>query len=344
LVGGVVSPNISIVIPTRNRRRLLLTAVRSVLAQELDDLEVIVVDDASDDGTLEAIGHVPDGRVRALRFSEPKGVARARNAGLDAARADWVAFLDDDDLWAPAKLRLQFDALCRSPEGRWSCVTAVRVDGSIRVIGIARAREGGDVVRRMLEVNAVPGGASGVLADRALVASAGGFDERLSVLADWDLWIRLSQLSPLVALDVPLLAYRVHADRMSTNVDASRRELETVSAKHSALRARLGAEVDCLVWDAYFAELEQRSGAHLAAARSYLRLARRHHKLRAPVLAALGALPGATTIRDRRRYRRIPEAELATISGWLAPLQGAAGPTNRSAISPDGDAADDGSQ
>src|SRR5512132_669045 len=104
-------PLVSVVIPSRDRSRLALLAIRSVRAQRDVDLEVILVDDGSSDGTDVLVESVFHSAVRLLRHDRPLGVATARNVGIAAARAPWIALLDDDDLWSPDKLKRQMDAL-----------------------------------------------------------------------------------------------------------------------------------------------------------------------------------------------------------------------------------------
>src|SRR5918994_6933731 len=96
-------PRVSVVIPTRNRRELLLRTLASVLAQENVDIAVVVVDEASSDGTGDALTSLAEPRVSVVRHATPLGVAAARNAGLEHVDTDWVAFVDDDDVWAPDK-------------------------------------------------------------------------------------------------------------------------------------------------------------------------------------------------------------------------------------------------
>src|SRR3954469_4879731 len=101
---------VSVVVPTRNRSRLLAATLRSVLRQRAVDLEVIVVDEGSTDDTGAVIAGLRDPRIRIVRHDVPRGVSRARNRGAEEARGDWVAFVDDDDLWAPDKLARQVQA------------------------------------------------------------------------------------------------------------------------------------------------------------------------------------------------------------------------------------------
>ena len=105
-------PAVSVIIPTHNRAGgMLQRAVASVLDQTVRDLELLVVDDASTDGTQEYLGAVTDPRVRSVRHSTAKGGCAARNTGVAEARGRYVAFLDDDDIWLPGKLEAQLGSL-----------------------------------------------------------------------------------------------------------------------------------------------------------------------------------------------------------------------------------------
>ncbi|WP_306214677.1 glycosyltransferase family 2 protein [Actinoplanes sp. RD1] len=100
-------PEVSVVIPTRNRPELLTRAVRSVLAQTIKALEIVVVVDGPDESTAKALAEIGDPRVRAVSLPEKGGAPNARNQGIAAARAPWTAMLDDDDEWLPGKLAIQ---------------------------------------------------------------------------------------------------------------------------------------------------------------------------------------------------------------------------------------------
>ena len=127
-------PTVSVVIPTHNRRKLVLRTIHSVLAQESLDFEVLVVDDGSTDGTTDAIRLLNDPRVTVLRNDQPIRVAAARNMGADAATGAWIALLDDDDLWSPQKLRLQLAAA--EDTGRsWVYAGVVEIDGRGVLLG-----------------------------------------------------------------------------------------------------------------------------------------------------------------------------------------------------------------
>ncbi|MFE9657516.1 glycosyltransferase family 2 protein [Micromonospora sp. NPDC006431] len=104
------TPDVSVVIPTCDRPDLVLRAVRSALAQTVDTIEVIVVVDGADEATLKALAAVPDDRLRVVPLAERGGAPNARNVGAGEARAEWTAFLDDDDEWLPEKLAVQLAA------------------------------------------------------------------------------------------------------------------------------------------------------------------------------------------------------------------------------------------
>src|ERR1044071_6101497 len=102
--------DVSVIVPTRNRSSLLSKTLRTVLRQQDVELEVIVVDEASTDGTAALLATLGDARVRVIHHDRPRGVSAARNHGADEARGEWLAFIDDDGLWAPDKLAQQINA------------------------------------------------------------------------------------------------------------------------------------------------------------------------------------------------------------------------------------------
>ncbi|HET6831817.1 MAG TPA: glycosyltransferase, partial [Solirubrobacterales bacterium] len=195
-------PEVSVVLPTLDRWALLSRALTSVLEQRDVDLEVLVIDDGSSDGTPARLTAIDDPRLRVLRQETNQGVARARNRGIEAARGEWVAFLDDDDFWAPTCLREHLQANADAGAS-WGYGAAISVGpaGARRVMMPAppdALNEG------LLELNVVgPPSTATVRTD--LLREAGGFDDHLSVIADWDLWVRLSRREPAGFCSVPLV-------------------------------------------------------------------------------------------------------------------------------------------
>jgi glycosyltransferase involved in cell wall biosynthesis len=309
--------DVTVVIPTRDRLPLLRRTLASVLRQRCS-LEVVVVDEASSDGTAAWLAAHPDARVRTIRHSSPLGVARARNDGIDAARGEWLAFLDDDDLWAPSKLGSQLDALARDPRAEWSVGGAVSVDEQFRLLRFDDAPPSGRIGPEMLKSNCIPGGASGVMARAELVRRVGGFDTGLSTCADWDLWIRLAFAAPIASVHRPLVAYLVHRRAMTVNVARNARETKQISDKYRVERERYGVQVDEAEHALWRARILERAGRRRAAW-YYLRHA---WLCRAPsasvrAAAALWAPSAMADRRDAEKAGGIPPAWRHEVAQWL---------------------------
>ncbi len=205
---------VTVVVPTHNRRTLLSVTVRSILWQRGVDLEVVIIDDGSSDGTAGVVAGVGDRRMRLLRNETPQGVSAARNAGIAAARGEWVAFCDDDDLWAPDKLARQLRS-AREARRAWAYTGAVSVDSRLRILGGSPPRPPEQVARLLRRFNAVPGGGSNVVVRRDALARAGDFDVQLRNTEDWEMWIRLADQGLPASVNSPLMAYRVHRHNAS---------------------------------------------------------------------------------------------------------------------------------
>ncbi len=206
-------PLISVVIPTYNRAHVVGRAIKSVLAQTLPDFECIVVDDGSTDETVQLVEGFRDPRIRLVRLAENGGVSRARNAGIQAARGEWVAFLDSDDEWLPRKLELQLARLRDSGAPRMTVVycRCYVHDESTHLTKQTRLVFEGDVFNHLLG-GWRPPTASVCMVHRASLLGVGGFDERLPVSEDYDLWLRLAESgSHFAAVGEPLVTKHENA-------------------------------------------------------------------------------------------------------------------------------------
>jgi glycosyltransferase involved in cell wall biosynthesis len=274
---------------------LLEVTLAAALSQEGVELEVVVVDDGSRDGTAARLAELGDERVHVVRHAEARGVAAARNRGIAEARAEWVAFLDDDDLWAPGKLRAQLGAARASGAGFAYCA-AVAVDGRRRVTRALPFPAPAELMQRLLRLNAMPAGGSNVIVHTELVRELGGFDERLHHLADWDLWLRLAEAAPATSSPQVCVAYLEHGMNMHlTELKRVRREFVYLAKKHERLGKRHGIALDSAGFELWMAWAHRRSGHALRAAWIYLRSAAVHRSPKNLLRAAWMVLPGAST-------------------------------------------------
>jgi glycosyltransferase involved in cell wall biosynthesis len=291
------APEVSIVIPTRNRLPLLETALRGALRQQDVDLEVVVVDDGSTDETASCLEVRRDPRLRLLRHDSACGVAAARNTGIADARGEWIAFLDDDDVWSPRKLKTQLGA---AGAASFVYAAAVLLDEDGSVVETVLPPDPDELEHLLLERYVVPAGSSNVMARTDLVRRLGGFDERLSVLADWDFWIRLAGSAQGAACGEVLVGYVQHSGSMLLDERHDLiAEFEYLALKHRAAHRARGVELDRLAFSRAVAWQHRRAGRRGQAALAYLQGA---WDCRSPgnVLRAFGALLGEKAMSLRR--------------------------------------------
>lgn len=204
-------PIVSIILPTYNRPAYLREAIASAMAQTFDDWELIVADDGSSHETRAYLRGIEDPRVTVLWLPHTGIPSIARNEAIRRANGRYLAFLDSDDLWRPAKLATQLKALQGSPGYRWSYTAVDLIDHD----GCPIARDGfapwiphaGDITDRILTIDAHIA-IDSVLAERSLVVEAGGFDEGQRFAEDYDLYVRLSLCSGVAVVDEPLAVIR----------------------------------------------------------------------------------------------------------------------------------------
>lgn len=265
------TPLISVVIPAHNFREGIADTVACVQRQVGVTVEIIVVDDGSSDGTTARLEQVADPRLRLIRHDVAMGVGAARNAGLAAARGEWIAFLDQDDLWAPTKLRRQLEA-ARAAGADFSYCGVVAVDGSRRVVDLTPSPDPVAARRLLSSFCAIPYPCSNILARTVVVRGIGGLDPRLSYIADWDFAIRLSDAGIGASCDEYLVGYLVHEQSMSTA--GARRafaELDHLRRKLDLFPDRLSADIDLVRFARYLARGQRRGGSRLRASMYYLR-------------------------------------------------------------------------
>jgi len=314
-------PGVTIIIPTLNRRALLLRTLDSVLAQTGVQLFVVVVDDGGDDGTESAIHALRDPRVRLLRHGHRRGVSAARNSGLAVTTTEWVAFVDDDDIWAPNKLRAQLAAIAADEAARWSCVGSVNIDAEATVLWWADPLDRRDLSRALLTSNSIPGGGSGVLASTRFSRAVGGFDETMSNLADWDFYLRLAQESPVAAVHAPMVGYLVHPGSMAHNISRSVTEYAYMKGKYAELRLARGVQLDEVQWLSYLAGMAFSGGHRWTGFRLHFQLVFRHGRLRSLRSMGMALVPRRFYLaRAHRGATQVPEKWVESVAEWLRPV------------------------
>jgi glycosyltransferase involved in cell wall biosynthesis len=228
---AVSGPEVSVIVPTRNRQAFLSQTLRSVLWQQALTLEVIVVDDGSTDATLDTIHALADARIRVVCHDVSIGGAASRNHGVADASGRWLAFIDDDDLWAPDKLIQQVqeaEALRRD----WAYSGAVVINAATEITRVQYPMPATMTVKALRQYDAVPGGGSNVIVRRATLQQTGAFDTRLPILTDWELYIRLAEHGPPACVPQPLVARRLHPSNLSLDVGQIVSDIQMIETLH----------------------------------------------------------------------------------------------------------------
>jgi len=211
-----MSPRVSVIVPVFNRPEFVRHAIDSALAQECPGgFEVIVVDDGSTDETpavLAAYGH----QIHVVR-QENGGVARARNAGFAAARGDYLALLDSDDIWLPGKLAAQVALLDAHPHAGFAHSDVEEFFEGGRQTKWTRRPviATGEVLRALLRRNFVH--TMTVMLRRVAIEEVGDFDPRYPPCEDWDLWLRICEHRGVVGDPRAWVRTRVHEGGISAD-------------------------------------------------------------------------------------------------------------------------------
>lgn len=219
---------IDVVIPVFNGEVYIARALQSVQSQTLPVSRIIVADDGSTDGTIQAVEAVmhTDDRVTCLKLAHA-GVSAARNAGIAASSAPFIAFLDADDIWLPEKLERQIEAFERGgPETGFvhsSYFFINAQDERLTDHNVVPPKQRGNIfLPLLLEGYVLSGSASSVLVRRDVLDKAGHFDERLFHGEDWDLWIRLAQISKVDFTPEAAVGIRMHDQSAQRRPQADR--------------------------------------------------------------------------------------------------------------------------
>ena len=205
--------NISVIIPTYNRKETLKRAIQSVLIQSYTPYEIIIIDDGSNDGTKEWLkDNFPN--VKYI-YQMNSGVSSARNKGIKFARGDWIALLDSDDEWLPSKLKDQAYEIELNPAAKFLHTNEIWIRNGVRVNQMKKHKKyGGYIFEKCLDMCRIS--PSSVLIKKDIFDEIGMFDETLKVCEDYDLWLRFASKYPVHFLDQPLIKkYGGHSDQLS---------------------------------------------------------------------------------------------------------------------------------
>ena len=208
------NPLVSVIIPTYNRGWILKEAIESVLNQDYDAFELIVVNDGSTDDSRDLLAGFDNITV----LEQPnQGVSAARNKGVAHAKGSFIAFLDSDDVWLPRKLAVQVDFFQQNPKALVCQTQETWVRKGRRVNpGRRHQKQSGMFFDRSLALCLVS--PSAVIIKKSFFDEIGGFDESLLACEDYDLWLRINVHHPIYLIDQPLIVKRGgHHDQLSAN-------------------------------------------------------------------------------------------------------------------------------
>jgi glycosyltransferase involved in cell wall biosynthesis len=210
-------PLVSVIIPVYNGEKTIRETIESVLKQTCSDFELLVINDGSQDSTLEVVSSFQDDRLKV--FSYPNsGLAASRNRGIDRACGEYISFIDADDLWTPNKLEFQLKALQENDKAAVAYSWTAYINELSQSLNQGSyMKVNGDVYAKLLLIDFIASGSNPLIRRQALT-EVGGFDESLSTAADWDMWLRLAARYHFACVPSPQILYRMSVNSMSSNV------------------------------------------------------------------------------------------------------------------------------
>lgn len=210
-------PLVSVIIPVYNGEITIKETIESVLNQTFSDFELLVINDGSQDKTLDVVSSLLDSRIQVFSYSN-SGVAATRNKGISHAVGEYISFIDADDLWTPDKLETQVKALQANPQAAVAYSWSDWIDESgqfLRAGGHITAN--GKVYSKLLVRDFIESGSNPLIRSQAL-AEVGGFDQSVTPAEDWDMWLRLAARYEFVLVPSVQIFYRISPNSASFNV------------------------------------------------------------------------------------------------------------------------------
>lgn len=218
---------VSVVVSTFNRIAWLRQAVRSVLTQTHENLELVVVNNGASDGTTEYLASLTDPRVRIVHHEQNIGMIPGQNSGLSVARGRWLALIDDDDVWASKKIASQLSEI-DSSESVWSTAGCVYVDANLEVIGGNPPGPVSSLMKNLTKEYTLQAGTSAFLWRKGILESD-LMNGQVPNMSDWELALRLAEKGPPALVSEPLVGYRQHDSAMSQKTEVFLFELERMA-------------------------------------------------------------------------------------------------------------------
>ncbi|MFO8108955.1 MAG: glycosyltransferase family 2 protein [Thermoplasmata archaeon] len=207
---------VSVIIPTYNRSKVLVKAVESVLNQTYENFELIIVDDKSKDDTADTVEQFKDPRIKYHRNEINLGGSGSRNVGIELAKGEFIAFLDDDDQWLPEKLERQVEVLKKASAGCCGVYT-----------GLTKYRNGKPLTKKMIPRDGmifndllwenIIGSTSVIMLRKKSIIDVGGFTQDLPASQELDLYLRLAKKYEFKCVPESLVVYHIHQDNQITS-------------------------------------------------------------------------------------------------------------------------------
>ncbi|EDX76939.1 glycosyl transferase, group 2 family protein [Coleofasciculus chthonoplastes PCC 7420] len=208
---------ISVVIPVYNGEKTIRQTIESVINQTFSNFELIVIDDGSQDSTLDIVRSISDSRLKVFSFPNA-GLATSRNRGIQLASGDYISFIDADDLWTGNKLEAQLKALLDNPQAAvaFSWTDCIDESGQFSRRG-NYTTVSGNVYAQLLLTDFIENGSNLLIRSEAF-KKVGYFNESLPAAEDWDMWLRLAVNYEFAVVPSPQVFYRLSTTSMSANV------------------------------------------------------------------------------------------------------------------------------
>ena len=218
---SIERPLVSVVMPTYNYAKFIGDAIRSVLDQTYENLELIIIDNYSEDNTEDIIASFSDSRIKYKKFRNNGIIAASRNVGICESRGKYIAFIDSDDLWKPTKIEKQIELLEKNDNIFLVCSRFIIIkNGKVSRIRPRKRilRSGNVFIPLFLSINFI--GSSSVLLRNVLKENNYLFDtdERLRAIEDYDLWLKIAKNKQIAYINEPLVVYREHGSNTSIGI------------------------------------------------------------------------------------------------------------------------------